>query len=205
MYNAILKEHRAKTAATRKQVEAARHAALHSCEVVSANLYSEVQAGVGAIYANQRLLQVEAAQLQSHTTRFVRQSDRWLALCTALHTSLKELGDVHNWALTIQKDVRWVDRELATVVAENNARKCRIKEKREREMESMEEARRKVGGGGETKGKPSGATSTTAAAAAAAAPISPPHQTLLLQPVQPAASSPLQHEPHVHGADEELP
>lgn len=180
MYNALLKDHRAKTAATRKQVDALKAASLQSCELVTAHLFAEVQAGVGAIYRNQRVLQTEAATLQAHTARFVRSSDKWLSLSSSLNTSLKELGDVHNWALTIQKDVRWIDRELAEVVADNNARKTRMQTRREIQIEAEEERRRKAG-------KATAATATAASSTAA-------H----------AASSPQQHEPQ-HGADEELP
>lgn len=178
MYNALLKDHRSKSAATRKQVEGLKAASLQSCELVTAHLFSEVQSGVGALYRNQRVLQSEASTLQANTARFVRSSDKWLALSASLNTALKELGDVQNWALTIQKDVRWIDRELAEVVAENNDRKNRLQARRQSQLEAEEERRRKAGK----------ATNAAAPAAAAAA----------------AVPSPQHHEPQ-HGADEELP
>lgn len=183
MYNAILKDHRVKSASTRKQVDVLKAASLQSCELVTAHLFAEVQAGVGAIYRNQRVLQSEAATLQANTARFVRSSDKWLQLSSSLNTALKELGDVHNWALTIQKDARWIDRELAQVVAENNERKTRMQARRDIQLEAEEERRRKTGK----------ATAAAATAPAAAAPAPAP-----------AASSPQHHEPQ-HGADEELP
>jgi hypothetical protein len=188
MYNQLLKDHRAQSAASRKAADNLRVAAQASCEQVSAALFADVQSGVGALYRNQRLLQAEAATLQAHTARFARQSERWLALSTALHTALKEMGDVHNWALTVQKDVRWVERELQQTVQANNDKKIALKERREAEVAAV--AARAIAGGVAVPlpRSASAAGAATAPAAAAAAAIAVPA-----------------HEPHVHGADEELP
>jgi hypothetical protein len=179
MYTNLLKEHRAHAAVTRKQADALRAQALGSCEQVSAHLFSEVQAGVGALYRNQRLLQAEAATLQAHTSRFARQSERWLALSSSLHTALKELGDVHNWALTVQKDVRWVEKELQATLQTNNEKKLAIMERRHAEAAAAAQAK--------------GAGQAAAAGTSGATPL--PHP--------PAAAA--AEQPHVHGADEELP
>jgi len=178
MYNSLVRDHRAKSAAQRKHVDTLRAAALVSCESVTAHLFAEVQGGVGALYRNQRLLQAEAATLQAHTSRFARQSERWLTLSSSLNTALKELGDVHNWALTVQKDVRWVEKELAATVAANNEKKIAIKEKREAELAKRAE-------------EAALAEKARAAAKAAGAAAPSPHSQT--------------HEQHVHGADEELP
>ena len=183
MYNQILKEHRAKSAATRKNVEALRAASLQSCEQVTAHLFAEVQAGVGAIYRNQRLLQTEASTLQAHTARFARSSEKWLALSSSLNTALKELGDVHNWSLTVQKDIRWIEREMKLTLEENNEKKIRIKEKRDNEMQQIKDT--------EDADRRRKEKERAEAAALATSPA-----TALPHPVS---------EQHVHGADEELP
>lgn len=192
MFNSILKDHRTATAGTRKQLDGLRAQALQSSEVVTHHLFHEVQSGVGLIYKNQRVLQQEAATLQAHTTRFAKQSERWRTLSAQLNTSLKELGDVHNWALTIQKDMRWVEQNLAEVVHANNATKIAIKSKKDEwtetrraEREEQERVKR------EEKERRMAAKNPY-----------PPAATTPQETQQQAATSPMEH---VDGDDEELP
>jgi hypothetical protein len=189
MFNALLKDHRAATAGTRKQLDGLRTQALQSAEVVTHHLFHEVQNGVGLIYKNQRILQAEGATLQAHTTRFAKQSERWLTLSAQLNTSLKELGDVHNWSLTIQKDLRWVEQNLSEVVHANNTTKLAIRtrkeqlmERRRQEKEEQERTKR------EEKERKAAAKNPYPAAAQ---PAQSPQQQAL--------------EEHVDGDDEELP
>ena len=137
MFNSILKEHRAKSVQTRKQLDSQRAAALASAELVTHHLFHEVHTGLGLVYQNQRVLANEASCLQAHTNRFAKQSERWLSLSTQLNNSLKELGDVQNWALTIQKDVRWIEHNLQQTLEANNQHKMAIKEKREEERRKL--------------------------------------------------------------------
>lgn len=45
-------------------------------------------------------------------TNFAKQTQQWLQLIDGFSTSLKELGDVENWAKSIESDVRLITDSL---------------------------------------------------------------------------------------------
>lgn len=61
--------------------------------------------GVTEVYVNQKLLDHEARELQTQAARFGRQTRQWVALCEQLNKSLKEIGDIENWARVMEDDV----------------------------------------------------------------------------------------------------
>ena len=63
-------------------------------------------------YLNQKRLDAEAKQLYQNAAAFSRQSQQWLQLMEGFNTALKELGDVENWARTIEADMRIVSDAL---------------------------------------------------------------------------------------------
>ena len=56
-------------------------------------------------YNSQRQLEYEAKQLQAHVTKLTKQTTQWVALVENFNQALKELGDVENWARTIETDM----------------------------------------------------------------------------------------------------
>lgn len=186
MYNALLKEHRVQASAARRQLDSLRADALQSAERVTQHLFSDVHSGLGAVYRTQRQLAHEAEVLSAHSSRFAKTSERWVSLSQSLHTSLKELGDVSNWALTIQNDVRFIEQQLQHVVEANNARKAANKARRDAEIE-----RRKQAAASPAASSPSVAATPSVSAAAAAS--------------SPANSFLPPDADHVAGSDEELP
>lgn len=59
-------------------------------------------------YTNQRALENEAKQLQHHVNQFSRQTTQWMNMLENFNQALKELGDVENWARTIEADITTV-------------------------------------------------------------------------------------------------
>lgn len=66
-------------------------------------------------YLNQKRLDAEAKQLHSSATNFSKQTQQWLNLVESLSSALKEIGDVENWAKTIEGDVRTISIALESV------------------------------------------------------------------------------------------
>lgn len=66
-------------------------------------------------YLNQKRLDAEAKQLHSSATSFSKQTQQWLNLVESLSGALKEIGDVENWAKTIEGDVRTITIALESV------------------------------------------------------------------------------------------
>lgn len=67
---------------------------------------------VAQAYLNQKRLDAEAKQLLIGATNFAKQTQQWLQLIDGFSTSLKELGDVENWAKSIETDMRVITDSL---------------------------------------------------------------------------------------------
>lgn len=70
---------------------------------------------VAQAYLNQKRLDAEAKQLHVSATNFSKQTQQWLTLVETFSSALKELGDVENWAKTIEGDVRTITLALENV------------------------------------------------------------------------------------------
>lgn len=66
-------------------------------------------------YLNQKKLDAEAKQLHTSAQAFSKQTQQWLTLVESFSNALKELGDVENWAKTIEGDVRTITTALEIV------------------------------------------------------------------------------------------
>lgn len=64
---------------------------------------------------NQKRLDAEAKQLHSSAINFSKQTSQWINLVDSFTSALKELGDVENWAKTIEGDVRTITIALENV------------------------------------------------------------------------------------------
>lgn len=70
---------------------------------------------VAQAYLNQKRLDAEAKQLHIGASNFAKQTQQWLSLVETFSSALKEIGDVENWARTIEGDVRTVAGALDSV------------------------------------------------------------------------------------------
>lgn len=56
-------------------------------------------------YLNQKKLDAEAKLLHQGATNFAKQTQQWLTLVENFSSALKEIGDVENWARTIESNM----------------------------------------------------------------------------------------------------
>eukprot|EP01063_Lacrimia_lanifica_P022925 TRINITY_DN30431_c0_g1_i1.p3 TRINITY_DN30431_c0_g1~~TRINITY_DN30431_c0_g1_i1.p3 ORF type:complete len:130 (+),score=61.33 TRINITY_DN30431_c0_g1_i1:67-456(+) len=81
----------------------------------SESLVASVNRDVLELFTNQHILETETKELQAQTDKFQKQSQQWLAMFETFNKSLKELGDLSNWANMIESDAREAVRALDTI------------------------------------------------------------------------------------------
>ncbi len=108
MLSRVVKEHQERQAAFRDQQERRRKAALVAVHRCTGAMVDSLNSGVEKAYENQRKLDREAKALQAHSARYVKQTSQWLSLMEGFHKNLKSLGDLEQWAATIEADMRTV-------------------------------------------------------------------------------------------------
>ena len=107
-----VKEHQERQAVFRDQQDKRKKEALGAVHKCTSAMVNSLNSGVDCAYENQRKLDKEAKALQAHSARYVKQTAQWLNLIEGFHKSLKSLGDLEQWAKTIESDMHTVVQTL---------------------------------------------------------------------------------------------
>lgn len=108
----MVKEHQMRQAKRREEQEMRRKDAVDSSNELTQALVDHLNVGVAQSYLNQKRLDAEAKQLHTGATNFAKQSQQWLQLIDNFSSALKELGDVENWARSIETDMQTIQGTL---------------------------------------------------------------------------------------------
>ena len=120
----LVKESKARRASLLAENERRRKAAADAAGAASTAAMDSVNVGVSTVWHNQQQLELEARTLQEQAKRFAKQSGQWLATHQAFHSSLKALGDVENWARSLESDMGFVNSSLEEVERRREAREA---------------------------------------------------------------------------------
>ncbi|XP_013415970.1 biogenesis of lysosome-related organelles complex 1 subunit 1 isoform X3 [Lingula anatina] len=112
MLSSLLREHQARQQARKEEQEKKRKEAYESATAFTHALVDHLNAGVAQAYVNQKKLDTETKILQINAGQFAKQTMQWLKLVEDFNTALKEIGDVENWARSIETDMRTVSSAL---------------------------------------------------------------------------------------------
>nr|XP_039250785.1 biogenesis of lysosome-related organelles complex 1 subunit 1-like [Styela clava] len=115
MLSSMLKQHQAKQSKVREEQERKRQEALRALFKFNTAVTASVNNGVAIAYSNQCQIDKEMKQLQGQVSQFNRLSGQWTSMLEGFHAALKELGDVENWAKSIEEDLRTVSATLEHV------------------------------------------------------------------------------------------
>ncbi|KAI4460451.1 bloc-1 complex subunit 1 [Holotrichia oblita] len=115
MLSSMVKDHMSKQAAVKEGQESKRKEACAAASQLTQALVDHLNVGVAQAYLNQKRLDAEAKQLHASSTNFAKQTQQWLNIVELFSSALKELGDVENWAKTIEGDVRLITNALENV------------------------------------------------------------------------------------------
>ncbi|KAH8405468.1 hypothetical protein KR215_000383 [Drosophila sulfurigaster] len=112
MLTSMVKEHHAKQSKRKQEQEVRRKEAIESSNELTQSLVDHLNVGVAQAYLNQKRLDAEAKQLHVGATNFAKQTHQWLQLIDNFSSALKELGDVENWARSIEGDMQVIQQSL---------------------------------------------------------------------------------------------
>jgi hypothetical protein len=108
----LIKEHNQTQIRLREENDRKRKKAKESLLHVSGELVLATNNDVVQVFQNQQILEQEAKQLHAQAQRFTKQTAQWLQMFNTLNNSLKELGDVENWAGHIHDDVQIIVKNI---------------------------------------------------------------------------------------------
>jgi len=112
MLSSLVKEHQARQNVKKEQQEVKKKEAQAAASSLTTALVDHLNVGVAQAYLNQKRLDSETKQLHLNATNFAKQTASWLHMIEGFNKSLKELGDVENWAKSIEGDMRVVSSTL---------------------------------------------------------------------------------------------
>ncbi|XP_013101514.1 biogenesis of lysosome-related organelles complex 1 subunit 1 [Stomoxys calcitrans] len=112
MLSSMAKEHQAKQAKRKQEQEIRRKEAIDASNELTKALVEHLNVGVAQAYLNQKKLDAEAKQLHVGASNFAKQTQQWLQLIDNFSSALKELGDVENWARSIETDMQIIQNTL---------------------------------------------------------------------------------------------
>uniref|UniRef100_G3NQY9 Biogenesis of lysosome-related organelles complex 1 subunit 1 n=1 Tax=Gasterosteus aculeatus TaxID=69293 RepID=G3NQY9_GASAC len=118
MLSRLLKEHQAKQNERKEQqacTERRRREAISAATCLTEALVDHLNVGVAQAYVNQRKLDHEVKTLQVQASQFSKQTSQWISMVEGFNQALKEIGDVENWARSIEMDMRTIATALEYV------------------------------------------------------------------------------------------
>jgi len=105
MFAAALREHKARDVQHKQHITECRAALLSAVECTSDAAMADVNTRLVDALNNQKKIEHDTRQIQLQSAQLTKQMDRWVAMYGGLNTSVKELGDLSNWAATMQADM----------------------------------------------------------------------------------------------------
>lgn len=115
MLSRLLKEHQAKQNERKELQERRRREAIAAATCLTEALVDHLNVGVAQAYVNQRKLDHEVKILQVQASQFSKQTAQWISMVEGFNQALKEIGDVENWARSIEMDMRTIATALEFV------------------------------------------------------------------------------------------
>ncbi|CEG70202.1 hypothetical protein RMATCC62417_06141 [Rhizopus microsporus] len=114
----LLKNHNQKKAEIKRNNEQIRKNAVQATNELTDSITDYVNED--DIFVKQKELEQQSKRLATQVTKYINQTQQWLSLVDNFNHSLKELGDVKNWAQIMEHDMKTVMTTLEFVHQGNN-------------------------------------------------------------------------------------
>ena len=112
MLSEIYKAHQHDQHERRLEQERRRKQAIRSAQEVSSGFVDALNSGVEEAYENQKKINLLVKDIHNQSTVFLKQASQWINTVEGFNASLKEIGDLPNWAGIIEKDMLIICRSL---------------------------------------------------------------------------------------------
>ncbi|KAG1472250.1 hypothetical protein G6F56_001648 [Rhizopus delemar] len=104
----LVKAHQEKRTELKKNNEQIRKNAMQATHELTDTVNNYMNEGVNDIFIKQKDLEQQSRKLATQTSKYVSQTQQWLSLVDNFNNSLKELGDVKNWAQIMENDMKTI-------------------------------------------------------------------------------------------------
>ena len=113
MMSQTMKRYQTKQSIQRDLQEVRRKEIQQLCSQLNVLLVNRMNSRVEGAYINQKKLQSHTRQLQYNSANLQKQSEQWLKLLDNFNEALKEIGDVSNWAKSLEDEMTKISHTLA--------------------------------------------------------------------------------------------
>ncbi|XP_030537552.1 biogenesis of lysosome-related organelles complex 1 subunit 1-like [Rhodamnia argentea] len=111
----VMQRHHHHSVVLRDRTDKARKDAIRSAAAVSDLLVEAVNGGVQEAYVNQKRIELEIRALAATVSRFMKQTDHWLASTHAINSAIKEIGDFENWMKIMDYDCKSINAAIRNI------------------------------------------------------------------------------------------
>ena len=88
-------------------------------EPLASHILNGLNSQVELLHQNQKNIEVKAKKYRQESGKLKAQCAKWISLYDSLNLSLKELGDIVNWAEIIENDMQKVSAAVSKILTDS--------------------------------------------------------------------------------------
>ena len=119
MYTDLLSEYDLRRKELRTKINQTKKTMQDLSKPMTTDMISSLDSEVLCLHANQKKIEAETKNLKDHAKRLTQNAEKWVEMYDSLNDSLKQLGDVVNWAEVLERDMQEVSAAVVRLVTED--------------------------------------------------------------------------------------